>query len=73
MPANPSLQPEDRPAIPGQLAVPPPAAYILPPGVPQLVTRQTPGQWVHDHLYTASKGPRERPLVKVRRESPHKT
>ena len=38
MPANPSLQPEDRTAVFGQLVVPPPAAHILPPAVPQLVT-----------------------------------
>src|ERR1019366_1320265 len=32
MPSNPALQSEHRPAILGQLVVPPPAAYILPPG-----------------------------------------
>src|SRR5450759_3584892 len=38
MPANPSLQPEDGAAILGQLVVSPPAAHVLPPGVPQLFT-----------------------------------
>src|SRR5438093_93747 len=38
MPADPSLQPENRSAVLGQSVVSPPAAHVLPPGIPQLVT-----------------------------------
>src|SRR6266404_8571162 len=37
MPPYPALQPVDRSAILSQSVVPPPASYILPPCVPQLV------------------------------------
>src|SRR5579863_1480443 len=38
MSTDPALQPEDRSAVFGQSVVSPPAAHILPPSVPQLVT-----------------------------------
>lgn len=41
VPSNPSLQPEDRLTVLGQLVVALPAAHKLPPAVPQLVTAQT--------------------------------
>jgi hypothetical protein len=37
-PANPALQPENRSAVLGQPVVTPPAAHVLSPRVPQLVT-----------------------------------